>query len=348
MNIPVFDLHCDTALALLGEDSNQAGDLRNNNLHIDLERASELPGYCQCFACFTTPAMEEWNKISPVVIFEREIATIQRELDKNKDKIRLAYSSADIERNRSKGLMSAVLTLEGTAGFNHDPGMLEDLNLIGFRITSLGWNEQNPLTGSNVTGGGLTSQGKEYVKEAQRLGMLVDVSHISDEGFWDIMDITQAPVVATHSNSRSLCSHSRNLTDDMFKAICRTGGVAGLNLYTAFVGDEAADIDTACDHIFHFLELDPEGVHIALGGDLDGCDPLIGRFEDIRGYNRLAQRLQERGLNENLIWNIFWNNAIGVMERAVRNHIYPAADALSKKRCWGWIVYSVPRPAFFL
>jgi membrane dipeptidase len=225
-----------------------------------------------------------------------------------------------VEENQANGLMSAILTIEGPAGFGFDPELLEMLYRVGFRISSLGWNEKNVLTGSNVTGGGLTDLGKAYVKEAQRLGMIVDVSHISDEGFWDIMDITQAPVIATHSNSRTLCDHSRNLTDDMFKAICQTDGVAGLNLYTAFVGDETADIDSACDHILHFLELDPSGKHIALGGDLDGCDPLIGGFEDVRGFNRLADRLNERGLDETMIWDIFWNNAIGVMERAVRNH----------------------------
>lgn len=318
MNIPVFDLHCDTALALLGADGNQAGSLRKNNLHIDLERAGELPGYCQCFACFTAPEME--CNVSPVVIFERELATIQRELDKNSDLIRLAYSPEEIEENRRNGCFSAVLTLEGTAGFGHDPELLEDLNLIGFRTTSLGWNERNPLTGSNVTGGGLTDLGRAYVREAQRLGMLVDVSHISDEGFWNIMKITEAPIIATHSNSRSVCNHSRNLTDDMFRAICETGGVAGFNVYSTFVGGEGADLDTACDHIFHFLELDPTGKHIALGGDLDGCETLIRGFEDVRGYKYLADRLLERGLDEDTIWNIYWNNAIGVMQRAVRNH----------------------------
>ena len=84
MNFPVFDFHCDTALALLGEDMNQAGSLKTNQLHIDLDRASKLGGYAQCFACFTTPLMEQWHHISPVVIFERELATIQREVDKNK------------------------------------------------------------------------------------------------------------------------------------------------------------------------------------------------------------------------------------------------------------------------
>ena len=201
MSFPVFDLHCDTALALLGKDLNQAGSLRSNQLHIDLERASRLPGYCQCFACFTTPGFQEWNQVSPVVVFERELATIQRELDRNQDLIRLAYCPEDIAQNFETGMMSAVLTIEGTAGFGFDPALLEDLYQIGFRITSLGWNEKNPLTGSHVTGGGLTDIGREYVREAQRLGMLVDVSHISDEAFWDIMKITQAPVIATDRKS---------------------------------------------------------------------------------------------------------------------------------------------------
>ena len=90
MNFPVFDLHCDSALALLGKTMNEAGSLRNNENHIDLERASKLGGYAQCFACFTTPSMEEWGKVSPIVVFERELATIQREVDKNQDLIAIA------------------------------------------------------------------------------------------------------------------------------------------------------------------------------------------------------------------------------------------------------------------
>lgn len=318
MKFPVFDLHCDTSLALLGKNMDEVGSLRKNTLHIDLERASKLPGYCQCFACFTTPYMQEWAKTSPVVIFERELVTIQRELDKNKDLMKLAYSPKQIKGNLDAGKMSAILTIEGPAGFGFDPAILEDLYKIGFRITSLGWNEKNPLTGSHVTGGGLTDLGKEYVREAQRLGMLIDVSHISDEGFWDIMNITQAPVIATHSNSRAVCDVSRNLTDDMFRAICQTGGVAGFNQCDAFVGNDP-DLDTACDHILHFMELDPACSHIALGGDLDGCDKLPKGFDGIQSYPVFADRLMERGIGEDMLMNIFWNNAFGVMERAVCN-----------------------------
>lgn len=319
MNVSVFDFHCDTLLSLLGEDMNQAGSLRKNSGHIDLERASKFDGYAQCFACFTTSLKEEQGGLSPVVIFERELATIQRELDKNKDLMTLAYSPKQIEKNREEGKMSAILTLEGTAGIGYDPELLGDLWNIGFRISSLGWNEKNPLTGSHVTGGGLTDQGRAYVHTAQSLGMLIDVSHISDEGFWDIMRITQAPIIATHSNSRAVWDNSRNLTDDMFKAIVETGGAAGYNAARYFTGENAT-LDTICDHIFHFLELDPTGRHIALGGDLDGVGHMPDGFEGVQSWPKLADRLKERGLSEHTIQDIFWNNAIGVMERAVCNH----------------------------
>ncbi len=319
MNFPVFDFHCDTALALLGEDLNQAGNLRKNQLHIDLERASKLGGYAQCFACFTTPMMEDWYHISPVVIFEREIATIQREVDKNRDLISIAYSPAEVQKNQESGKMSAILTLEGTAGFGHDPALLEDLYAIGFRVVSLGWNEQNPLTGSHVTGGGLTDLGREFVKEAQRLGFLVDVSHISDEGFWDLMKITDAPVIATHSNSRNVWNNSRNLTDDMFRAICETGGVAGYNACDEFTGEKPT-VDTICDHIFHFLALNPSGKHVALGGDLDGVTKMPEGFDGVQSWPVLAEHLLARGLDEKTVMDIFWNNGLGVMELAVRNH----------------------------
>ena len=314
MNFPVFDFHCDTALVLLGDDRNQAGSLRKNSGHIDLERAGKLGGYAQCFACFTTDLPEILKGISPIVLFERELATIQREVDKNSDMISIVYSTEEIEENRAAGKMSAILTLEGTAGIDYNPALLEDLWAIGFRVSSLGWNEKNPLTGSNVTGGGLTDLGREYVKEAQRLGMRVDVSHISDEGFWDIMKITNAPILATHSNSRAIFDHSRNITDDMFRAIRETGGVAGYNTCREFTG-EPSDLDTICDHILHFMELDPDGKHIALGGDLDGVDAMPDGFEGVQSYPALARKLLDRGLTEENVMDIFWNNAIRVLTR---------------------------------
>ena len=313
MNFPVFDLHCDTALALLGEDLCRAGSLRKNDGHIDLERCKDLPGYAQCFACFTTPLEHLPEDTTVEQVFEREMVSVLREVEKNKDLISLAYSAKEVNDNLKKGKMSAILTIEGPAGFGFDPALLEDLYKIGFRITTLGWNEKNALCGSHITGGGLTDLGREYVFEAQRLGMVIDVSHLSDEGFWDIMEITNGPIIASHSNSRAVWNVSRNLTDEMFKAICSTGGVAGLNMYADFLGEHPT-LDTACDHIMHWLELDGKK-HIALGGDLDGCDVLPADFSGVQDYPKLAKKLLERGLRTQEVYDIFWNNGLGVIER---------------------------------
>ena len=194
--------------------------------------------------------MELIRELQSSVKFLPELAGILGQLEQNGDRISQAFTPEQILENRRLGKMSAILTIEGPAGFGYDPELLENLHQIGFAASTLGWNEQNVLTGSHATGGGLTDRGREYVKECQRLGILVDVSHISDAGFWDILSMTQAPVIATHSNSRSICGHSRNLTDDMFLEICRTGGVAGINLYTEFLG-ERPDLDKVCDHILH-------------------------------------------------------------------------------------------------
>ncbi len=313
MSFPVFDLHCDTALGLMGRDLVTPGSLRKNDLHIDLERARLLPGYAQCFACFTTPFMKDWHNASPEAVFQGEMEVFMTQMALNADLIAQAFSADDVRKNHEKGIMSGILTIEGPAGFGFAPDMLDMLYQAGFRMSTLGWNEQNALTGSHKTGGGLTDLGVEYVKECQRLGIIVDVSHISDEGFWDIMKHTQKPIVASHSNSRAICDHSRNLTDDMFRAIMETGGVAGFNQCAPFVGDKP-DLDTVCDHILHWLELDPAGRHIALGADLDGCDELPKGFEGVQSYPALAQQLRQRGVDDQLLMNLYWNNALGVMD----------------------------------
>lgn len=314
MNFPVFDLHCDTITGLTGDDLNGNGNIRTNRMHIDLERGAKLPGYAQCFAFWSTTDMRLPHGLKVHDLFWRQVSFLQDYIDKNSDLIRQARTGDEVRRNMEAGLISAIFTLEGPAGIGFDSGKLEKLHDLGFRISTLGWNEQNCLTGSHKTGGGLTKQGRVYVKECQRRGILVDVSHISDEAFWNIMDITEKPVIASHSNSRHICNDSRNLTDEMFRAICATGGVAGFNLCPDFVG-EKADIDKCCDHFIHFLEIDPDGTHVALGGDLDGISETPEGFAGVQDYPKLADRLLERGVDEHTVRNIFWNNALGVMDK---------------------------------
>ena len=314
MKLSVFDLHCDTVTELLGQDLSASTSLRRNSLHIDLERMKQYDAYAQCFAFWSTTDLKLPKGLKPEDVFWREVSVLQDGIDKNSDLIRQARSGDDVRKNREEGMISAIFTLEGPAGIGFEPAKLQKLHDLGFCISTLGWNEKNCLTGSHVTGGGLTKRGREYVKECQRLGILVDVSHISDEAFWQIMDMTERPVIATHSNSRHVHPSSRNLTDDMFRAICKTGGVAGFNLYTDFIG-ESPTVDTACDHIFHWLELDPEGNHIAIGGDLDGISEMPEGFRGVQDYPKLATRLLERGLDEMILNQIFWSNALGVIDK---------------------------------
>lgn len=319
MSFPVFDLHCDNAYALLGDNLKTCGNMRTNDLHFDLSRAMQGGVYAQCFSCFTSESKNVNKGISPVELFERQLATFHREIERNGDLVCQAYTAQEIEKNREQGRVSAILTIEGPSGFGYDPELLEDLYRVGFRITTLCWNEENPLTGTHITGGGLTDLGREYVREAQRTGMIIDVSHISDQAFWDIIEMTNGPVIASHSNSRNVFDVSRNITDDMFLAICRTGGVAGLNMYADFVGQNP-DISSACAHVLHFLSIDPDGTHVALGGDLDGCDRLVDGFAGVQDYQKIAECLQRSGVCDDVIHNIFWNNALGVISHAVCNN----------------------------
>ena len=312
MNFPVFDLHCDTSNPIIGQGGVPCCQLRKNNAQVDLERAKIFDGYAQCFACFCWQGSLK-NGINP---FEKKLAAMKIQFEKNKDIIRRAFSAEDVENNYKNGLMSAILTIEGPAGFNFDPDKLENLyKNEGFLISSLGWNEVNPLAGWYETDTGLTDLGKKYVKEAQRVGMLIDVSHLSDKGFWDIMKITEKPIVATHSNSRKIHNIKRNITDEMFLAIKETGGVAGINLFGDFLGKNPT-VDTVCDHIFHFMELDPEAKHISLGGDLDGVENLPENFNGIEDYPKIAQQLLKRGLKEETVRAIFWDNALRVIKNA--------------------------------
>jgi membrane dipeptidase len=128
------------------------------------------------------------------------------------------------------------------------------------------------------------------------------------------MDITQKPIIATHSNSRALCNVPRNLTDDMYLSICKSGGTAGINLCNEFLGQNP-DIDTICDHILHFMDIAGSDEHVSLGSDFDGCPRIPKGIEGVQDYPKLAERLLQRGLVEQSVRKVFWDNALGVMSK---------------------------------
>ena len=148
------------------------------------------------------------------------------------------------------------------------------------------------------------------MRRAQQLGILIDVSHLSDQAFRNLCDITAAPILASHSNSRAVCGNSRNLTDEQFKIICNFGGLVGLNLYAPFLREDGpADFSDFKRHMDHFLELGGEH-HLALGGDLDGCSALPTGFTGVQCWNDLGRYLIQSGCEEEQVLHVFNNSAV--------------------------------------
>lgn len=301
MKYTVFDSHCDTASELWRRGER----LSRNTCHVSLERTAGFAGYGQYFA-FCTLGGRDTGWTCEQLLWE-PYRYFMRQLELHKDQVQLCTRGAEYDAAVGAGKCAAFLALEGAEGIACDPGRLEQLREAGVTMVNLTWNADNALAGaSKHDGPGLSAQGREFVRRAQRLGIIIDVSHISDRAFWDIMDITEKPVVASHSNSRRLCGHSRNLTDEQFKAICDCGGYAGINLYSAFLRDDGkSELETVYMHMDHFLQLG--GEHVALGGDLDGCDSIPTGFTGVHDYEKLASFLENKGFSCETVQNIYSN-----------------------------------------
>lgn len=305
---PVFDAHCDTALELWERQAS----LRQNSGQWDLARAAQLPGWAQFFAfCpICSPFVAE---LGAEAVLARAYAQFLQQLEACQ--LPVCRDAAQVERQLPTG--AVLLSLEGAEGIGCDPGRLEPLRLQGFTMTGLTWNYENSLAGSHMTGQGLSARGADYVRAAQQLGMLVDVSHASDEAFWQVCRMTQGPILASHSNSRAVCPESRNVTDGMYAAICETGGVVGLNFYTEFLGRGQVDFETVWHHLDHFLQLAGDDRHVALGADLDGCDSLPDGFTGVASYPALAAYLADRGLGEETLRRLYFENLMGVYRQCM-------------------------------
>lgn len=307
MKLPIFDAHCDTAYELYRRNAL----LGANDCHISLDQMEQLPGCAQFFAFWAAePAQGETSS----GLFRAMYDYFLHQLALFPTRISLCTNAAQAEQTIAEGRVAAFLSIEGAEALDCDPSQLEAAYQMGIRMMTLTWNGANALAGSHLTGGGLTDRGRAFVREAQRLGILIDVSHLSDDAFWNLLDITEAPIVASHSDSRAVWQHSRNLTDDQFREIAQTGGVVGLNLFTKFLGDSPVTLETAVRHTLHWLELGG-AQHICLGGDLDGCDSLPVGFEGIRNYPDLADALLSRGVPEQIVRDMMYNNLMKVVKQ---------------------------------
>ena len=305
---PVFDLHCDTAVEL----SRQKKPWASNDLHIDLDRAGKLLTHHQFYAFCCVVGEGGLPLPAPLAEarFYQELSDFYTQLEQNKDRTKLCRNVEDLIAGAKEKKQGVFLSLEGPEAIGCDPGRLEELKELGFLMTTLTWNYPNALAGPHGTDQGLTEQGKAFVRRAQDLGIVIDVSHLSEKAFWDLIDITTAPIVASHSNSRAVCDHTRNLTDKQFKVICNLGGLVGLNLYAPFLNESGkADFSDVKRHIDHFLELGGQH-HRAVGADLDGCDVLPAGFTGVENYNDLGRWLMQQGLEEETVCSVFNNNAV--------------------------------------
>lgn len=302
-----FDGHCDTILRcyLKGEH------LADREGHWSLEKVKGFTGVAQFFACFGEP--EDMPGRALWDVFQEEVALFRRELDENRDRIVLCATAEELEAAWRDGKAAAFLSAEGAELLDCDEEKLETAYGWGLRAVNLTWNHKNALSGTNVEDPerGLTPKGKAFARRAQELGMLVDVSHLSDPGFWDVMELAEKPVFASHSNSRKLCFHPRNLTDEQFTAIIGNHGVAGLNMCDEFLGTDPT-VDTLVAHIEHWLSLGGEK-NVSLGGDWDGISRPPAGIGDIRGLYQLADRLLQLNYPEDRVNDLFYNNLVRVV-----------------------------------
>ena len=318
-----IDLHCDTLSAL--RHARQKGENKNlaeNDLHIDLAKLEKGDYLLQCFAAFVFLKGED----DPFTAALEEIDVFYDAMERYPDRIAPVKTWADLERNRAEGKLSALLTLEEGGMCKGNTALLHTLYRLGARIMTLTWNFENELawpndfdfesgTSTPNTDRGLKERGREFVAEMERLGIIVDVSHLGDAGFWDVANMATRPFIASHSNARSVCGHVRNLTDEMLRAVADKGGVTGINFCGAFLDPGEKPYSTAHwmgEHIEHIRSVGGIDM-IALGSDYDGIEPEL-ELRDASCMPLLEAELHRRHFSDDEIEKIFCGNALRLLK----------------------------------
>lgn len=314
----IIDLHCDTIMALYQDKSNC---LYENDLQIDLKKLNSGNYLAQVFAMFVY-----LKAPNPFKTCNEMLDLFYLELEKNKDNLGLALNYEELIKNEIKGLLNAILSIEEGGVIEGDINNLDHFYQRGIRMICLNWNFLNGIGHPNYhdfenrdftkpnTEFGLTEFGFEVVKKMEELGMIIDVSHLSDKGFWDVYNSTTKPFIASHSNARSICNHVRNLTDDMIKALASRGGVIGLNFCTDFVKVNAkqTEVNDIVKHALHIIKIG--GVDcLAIGTDFDGI-PRTVEIDHAGEINKLVMAFKEAGLSEEDIEKICHKNFLRVFK----------------------------------
>ncbi|MCI8623999.1 MAG: hypothetical protein HFG26_10105 [Provencibacterium sp.] len=304
----IFDLHCDTLTCC----KKKGWTLENGENHLHLSDAEDFDSYIQLYAVFIP---DEVRGVQAENYFSIHNAYYRRQLAESEGMLYDVHSLKTLERAAQQKGMSGILAVEGGSVLHGDLDMATVLANAGVRSLTLTWNSNNEIAGGVLDDGGLTAFGREAVAELERLRIAVDVSHLNDRSFWEVLDAASKPVIATHSNARSVCGHPRNLTGEMFDAIVEQGGLVGLNFARQFIApdEEPADLAAMARHVVYFLERGGEDV-LALGSDYDGAiiDGCIDRPYKLKN---LYRALLENGVSEAQADKIFFGNAFRFFSR---------------------------------
>lgn len=310
----IVDGHCDT-LSNLATGKRRLSE-ESADGHLDLPRLKRGGGNVQFFAAYIE------SEYKPERALKRALQLLDlffREMEANSQWISIVRNSDEINQALLEKKFAALLTIEGGEVLDGDLGILRLLYRLGVRSITLTWNQRNQIAdgiGERRTGGGLTGFGLEVVKEMNRLGMLIDVSHISEAGFWDVLKYSTKPVAATHSNCQGICSHPRNLSDEQIKALDAQGGIMGMNFYPAFISGNQASLDDLLDHIDYIRNLVGTQV-IGLGSDFDGIDSTPLGLEDVTQLPNLTRGLVARDYSDGEIRGILGANFLRVIKEVV-------------------------------
>ena len=265
----LIDLHCDTLTDSKYTSTGNPDTLDDPKRVLSLQAMPSDVGWAQFYAIFIP---DEVRGADAEEYFESNRKNFVRQMSLFADRVAPCRTAADMEAAWSAGKTAAFLTIENGSALN---GRLERVKLLadqGVRCMTIVWNGENELGSGHSTTHGLSAFGREVIPEMERLGMLVDVSHLNDAGFEDLFALAKKPFVATHSNARSVCSHKRNLTDDMIREMVRRNCLIGLNYYVKFIADDGVvpGPELLMKHIEHFFALGAEK-NLALGSDFDGA-----------------------------------------------------------------------------
>lgn len=342
MSYPVLDMHCDTADRLAwqflpedvkrttgmdfygpgdAEDPAACRNLAASHCHISLDKIGATP-WAQCFACYVPDALSPKQAVS---FHEDVMAHLASEISRNEGRVAPVTSASQLREvleGASDPHVAAIHTIENARMFAADLGLVERYAHEGLLMASISWNAAGPLASGHDTHEHVSELGAQAIAEMERNRVVLDVSHLNDECFDDVCRLSSRPFVASHSNSRAVCGHKRNLTDRQFAEIRERGGVVGLNYCDKFLSNEvlegrATDVsfDEIAAHIEHWLDLGGEDI-VTLGGDLDGADvptlldgaDKMGAFQELLGH-RFGATITKK---------LCYANALAFFEREAR------------------------------